>query len=117
VQSATKIADALGTTLNYLVKDRKYEQIDNDMLKKIKAIYELDSDTKAHIFVGIDILLKLLNLKVLLSCSFVSIYKTKHCIKKQNPSQNARDFVLSATRYNRAGAVHQQGLYCYKEIS
>ncbi|WP_312993143.1 helix-turn-helix domain-containing protein [Chryseobacterium flavum] len=58
IDVATKIADALGVTLDYLVKDGQYEQIDNDTLKKLKAIQELDSDTKAHIFATIDAFIK-----------------------------------------------------------
>ncbi|MCJ7932446.1 MAG: helix-turn-helix transcriptional regulator [Chryseobacterium sp.] len=60
---ATKIANALGVTLDYLVKDGEYEQIDNDTLKKLKAIQELDSDTKAHIFATIDAFIKAAKLK------------------------------------------------------
>ncbi|WP_390455428.1 hypothetical protein [Chryseobacterium sp. Alg-005] len=44
-------------TLDYLVKDGEYEQIDNDTLKKLKAIQELDSDTKAHIFATKEIII------------------------------------------------------------
>lgn len=63
IDVATKIADALGVTLDYLVKDGEYEQIDNDTLKKLKAIQELDSDTKAHIFATIDAFIKAAKLK------------------------------------------------------
>lgn len=63
IDVATKIADALGVTLDYLVKDGQYEQIDNDTLKKLKAIQELDSDTKAHIFAIIDAFIKASKLK------------------------------------------------------
>ncbi|WP_228446788.1 XRE family transcriptional regulator [Chryseobacterium sp. 3008163] len=63
IDAATKIADALGVTLDYLVKDGQYEQIDNDTLKKLKAIQELDSDTKAHIFATIDAFIKASKLK------------------------------------------------------
>ncbi|SIT26175.1 DNA-binding transcriptional regulator, XRE-family HTH domain [Chryseobacterium ureilyticum] len=63
IEVATKIIDALGVTLDYLVKDGQYEQIDNDTLKKLKAIQELDSDTKAHIFATIDAFIKASKLK------------------------------------------------------
>ncbi|MCX2765175.1 helix-turn-helix transcriptional regulator, partial [Aquimarina muelleri] len=33
IDVATKIADALGVTLDYLVKDGEYEQIDKETLK------------------------------------------------------------------------------------
>lgn len=63
IDVATKIADALGVTLDYLVKDGQYEQIDNDTLKKLKAIQELDNDTKNHIFATIDAFIKASKLK------------------------------------------------------
>ena len=63
IDVATKIADALGVTLDYLLKDGQYEQIDNDTLNKLKAIQELDSDTKAHIFATIDAFIKAAKIK------------------------------------------------------
>ncbi|SDQ81944.1 hypothetical protein SAMN05421664_2722 [Chryseobacterium soldanellicola] len=62
-ERATTIADALGFTLNYLVKDGQYEQIDNDTLNKLKAIQELDNDTKAHNFATIDVFIKASKIK------------------------------------------------------
>ena len=59
----TKIADALGVTLDYLVKDGQYEQFDNDTLKKLKAIQELDNETKNYIFATIDAFIKAAKLK------------------------------------------------------
>jgi len=35
---ASKIADALGVTLDYLVKDGEYEQVDKETLKLLKEI-------------------------------------------------------------------------------
>lgn len=63
IDVATKIADALGVTLDYLVKDGQYEQIDNDTLKKLKAIQELDNETKNHIFATINAFIKAAKLK------------------------------------------------------
>ncbi|MCZ4222512.1 helix-turn-helix domain-containing protein [Pedobacter rhodius] len=63
IEVAAKIADALGVTLDYLVKDGEYAQIDNDTLKKLKAIQELDSDTKSHVFAAIDAFIKAAKLK------------------------------------------------------
>lgn len=63
IEVVTKIADALGVTLDYFVKDGEYEQIDNDTLKKLKTIQELDSDTKAYIFATIDAFIKAAKLK------------------------------------------------------
>jgi len=63
IHLATKIAYTLDLTLDYLVKDGQYEQIDNDTLKKLKAIQELNSDTKAHVFATIDAFIKASKLK------------------------------------------------------
>jgi len=50
INVAVKITDALGTTLNYLVKDEKYEQIDENTLKRLKDIQELSSENKRYVF-------------------------------------------------------------------
>lgn len=63
IEMATQLAEALEVSLDYLVKDGQYEQVDNDILKKLKAIQELDSDTKAHIFATIDAFIKASKLK------------------------------------------------------
>jgi len=63
IEVAAKIADALGVTLDYLVKDGEYAQIDNETLKKLKAIQELDSDTRGHVFAAIDAFIKAAKLK------------------------------------------------------
>jgi hypothetical protein len=60
---AAKIADALGVTLDYLVKDGEYERIDNETLKKLKEIQNLDPDNKPHVFATIDAFLKAAKLK------------------------------------------------------
>src|SRR5690606_1822747 len=52
--AAKKLARALGVTLDYLVKDGKYEHIDNETLKRLKEVQGLDGDTRAHIFATID---------------------------------------------------------------
>lgn len=36
IEVATKMADALGVTLDYLVKETEYQSIDNDALKRLK---------------------------------------------------------------------------------
>ncbi|MQP30268.1 DNA-binding protein [Sphingobacterium faecium] len=62
---ATKMAEALGVTLDYLVKDGQYEQIDSDTLAlgNLRAIQDLDSETKAHVFATIDAFIKAAKLK------------------------------------------------------
>ena len=38
IDVASKIADALGVTIDYLVKDGEYEQIDKETLNRLKEI-------------------------------------------------------------------------------
>ena len=58
IDVAVKIADALGVTVDYLVKDGQYEQIDNNTLKRLKEIQNLDSENKSHVFAMIDAFIK-----------------------------------------------------------
>ncbi len=58
IEVASRIADALGVTLDYLVKDGEYEHIDNTTLKRLKDIEKLDSTTKTKIFDIIDTYLR-----------------------------------------------------------
>ncbi|MBW3523076.1 hypothetical protein [Chryseobacterium sp. NKUCC03_KSP] len=46
-----------------LLNDETVSIKDKDLLKKLKAIQELDSDTKAHIFATIDAFIKASKLK------------------------------------------------------
>lgn len=55
---AAKIADALGVTLDYLVKEGEYQQIDNATLKRLKEIEKLDPGTKTKVFDIIDTYLR-----------------------------------------------------------
>jgi len=55
---ASRIADALGVTLDYLVKDGEYEHIDIITLKRLKDIEKLDSLTKNKVFDIIDTYLR-----------------------------------------------------------
>lgn len=72
IDVVTKIADALGVTLDYLVKDEQYEQIDNSTLKKIKQYRNLTVALKLTYLQPSMLLSKLLNLKILWQCSSVS---------------------------------------------
>jgi transcriptional regulator with XRE-family HTH domain len=58
IEVAARIADALGVTLDYLVKDGEYEHIDNLTLKRLKDIEKLDQGTKAKVFDIIDTYLR-----------------------------------------------------------
>lgn len=55
IEVATKMADALGVTLDYLVKDSEYEQIDSTTLKRLKDIEKLPSELKEKIYFFIDV--------------------------------------------------------------
>lgn len=63
IDVATKIADALGVTLDYLVKDGEYEQIDNETLKRLKDIQHLSPENKDHVFALLDAFLKQVKLQ------------------------------------------------------
>jgi len=63
IEVAAKIADALGVTLDYLVKDGEYEQVDNDTLKRLKEIQSLDPENRSHVFATIDAFIKAAKLK------------------------------------------------------
>lgn len=54
IDVATKIADALGVTLDYLVKDGEYEQVDNETLKRLRDIQKLKESDKQHVFALLD---------------------------------------------------------------
>ncbi len=58
IEVATKIADALGVTLDYLVKDSQYEQVDNDTLKRLKDIQMMSAENKEHVFALLDAFIK-----------------------------------------------------------
>ncbi|WP_158857333.1 helix-turn-helix domain-containing protein [Lunatibacter salilacus] len=65
IDVAAKIADSLGVRLDYLVKDGEYERIDNETLKKLKEIQNLDPENKSHVCVTIDAFIKAANLKII----------------------------------------------------
>jgi len=54
IDVAAKIADALGVTLDYLVKDAEYQNIDNDALKRLQLIEKLPKEERAHLFATMD---------------------------------------------------------------
>jgi transcriptional regulator with XRE-family HTH domain len=58
IEVAAKIADALGVTLDYLVKEGEYEQVDNDILKRLKDIQRLPEESKNHVFALLDAFIK-----------------------------------------------------------
>ncbi|MCH7411742.1 helix-turn-helix domain-containing protein [Belliella sp. DSM 111904] len=54
IDTASKIADALGVTLDYLVKDGEYQNIDNDALKRLQQLEKLDPRDKDHLYALMD---------------------------------------------------------------
>ncbi len=55
IEVASKIADALGVTLDYLVKDGEYEQLDTVSLSRLKEIERLPAELKEKIYFFIDV--------------------------------------------------------------
>lgn len=58
IEVATKIADALGVTLDYLVKDGEYEEVDKETLKRLKDIQKMSPENKNHVFALLDAFIK-----------------------------------------------------------
>ena len=54
VDVAKKIADALDVTLDYLVKDAEYQNIDQDALTRLKLIEKMPQDERSHLFATMD---------------------------------------------------------------
>jgi transcriptional regulator with XRE-family HTH domain len=54
IDVAAKIAEALGVTVDYLVKDGEYEQIDKATLTRLRDIQMLSDENKAHVFALLD---------------------------------------------------------------
>ena len=58
IEVAAKIANALGVSLDYLVKDGEYEQIDKDTLKRLRDIQQLSDENKNQVFALLDAFIK-----------------------------------------------------------
>jgi transcriptional regulator with XRE-family HTH domain len=54
IDTAAKIADSLGVTIDYLVKEGEYQNIDNETLKRLKELEKLSKEDKAHVFAMLD---------------------------------------------------------------
>jgi transcriptional regulator with XRE-family HTH domain len=54
IDTAAKIAEALNVTIDYLVKDGEYQNIDNDALKRLRLLEKLPSEDKSHIYALMD---------------------------------------------------------------
>ena len=66
IEVAAKIADALGVTLDYLIKDGEYEQIDEETLKRLKEIQKLSPENKSHVFALLDAFIKQTKLQAIM---------------------------------------------------
>ena len=54
IEVASKLADALSVTLDYLIKDGEYEQLDTHTLKRLKEVEKLPQDLKDKLYFFID---------------------------------------------------------------
>lgn len=54
IDLATKIANALNVTIDFLVKDGEYQNIDNDALKRLRLLEKLNPKDKDHIYALMD---------------------------------------------------------------
>ncbi len=58
VEIAIKIADALGVTLDYLLKNGEYEQVDKERLKRLIEIQKMTPENKNHVCALLDAFIK-----------------------------------------------------------
>jgi len=58
IEVAAKIADALGVTLDYLIKDGEYEQIDEETLRRLREVQKLSDQDRAHVHALLDAFIK-----------------------------------------------------------
>lgn len=54
VEVAAKFADALTVTIDYLVKDGEYKNIDNEALTRLKLIEKLPKEEREHLVATMD---------------------------------------------------------------
>jgi len=54
INTAAKIADSLGVTIDYLVKEGEYQNTDNETLKRMKELEKLSPEDKSHVFAMLD---------------------------------------------------------------
>jgi transcriptional regulator with XRE-family HTH domain len=66
IEVATKIADALGVTLDYLVKDGEYQEVDKETLKRLMDIQKMTPENKNHVFALLDAFIKQTQLQAIL---------------------------------------------------
>ena len=54
IDTSAKIADALNVTIDFLVKDGEYQNIDKDALKRLKLLKKLNPEDKDYIYALMD---------------------------------------------------------------
>lgn len=54
IDTAAKIADALNVTIDYLVKDAQYQNINEETLKRMKDVEKLSPEDKSHVYAMLD---------------------------------------------------------------
>lgn len=64
IDTAAKIADALNVTIDYLVKDKEYQNIDDETLKRMKNIEKLTAEDKSHVTPCLTLFLLKVNCKI-----------------------------------------------------
>ena len=66
IDVAAKIADALGVTLDYLIKDGEYDHVDEETLKRLREIQKLSPENKSHVYALLDAFIKQTKLQAIL---------------------------------------------------
>jgi transcriptional regulator with XRE-family HTH domain len=54
IDTAAKIAEALNVTIDYLVKDAEYQNIDDETLKRMQNIEKLTPEDRSHVYAMLD---------------------------------------------------------------
>ena len=84
IETAKKLADALGVSIDYLVSDTELKMLDKKTLQRLEDIEKLPDQDKQNIFYTLDNLIKaakLMALKNTISNNWVRILKKQidHC--------------------------------------
>lgn len=54
IDVAAKIADALGVTPDYLIKDGEYDHVDEETLKRLREIQKVSPENTSHVYALLD---------------------------------------------------------------
>jgi len=87
----------LGVTLDYLVKDAEYQNIDQDALTRLKLIEKLPQEERSHLFATMD--------------AFFAKNKLQALLKKQSPAHGqALSFYLTFRYLGQARLAEREGI-------